>query len=166
MNRLREIRELKRFSQASLAALSGTTQSEISRIERRGITPRSESWRAKLAEALKVSVGRLFPDDVDAPASDPLPPRRVLLRSSRFDDYVPAPQKTPRDPFDDEPAKPEPVAMTRTICRWCGMQYRTENEVKIMVGPNVIKTYGHLSCLEQDVRTDGLEVKKRGGGPR
>jgi hypothetical protein len=34
--------------------------------------------------------------------------------------------------------------------------------VKIVVGENTIRTYGHLSCLEQDVRTDGLELKKRG----
>lgn len=166
MNRLREIRELKGFKQPGLAALSGIAQSEISRIERLGIPPRSESKRAKLARVLEVSVGRLFPDEVGAPAGDPLPPRRVLLRSSRFDDYVPTPRKRPREPFDDEPAEPEPVAITRTVCRWCGMKYKAENEVKIMVGPNVIKTYGHLSCLEQDVRTDGLEVKKRGGGPR
>jgi transcriptional regulator with XRE-family HTH domain len=161
MNRLREIRELKGLKQITLASLSGIAQSEISRIERLGITPRNESKRSKLAKALEVSVGRLFPDDVGAPAGDPLPPKRVLLRSSRFDDYVPAAKKRPRDPFNDEPAKPEPVAMTRTVCRWCGMQYRAENEVKIMVGPNVIKTYGHLPCLEQDVRTDGLELKKR-----
>lgn len=161
MNRLREIRELKGLKQAALAAVSHVAQSEISRIERLGITPRSEFKRAKLAKALEVSVGRLFPDDVDAPAGDPLPPKRVLLRSSRFDDYVPAPKKKPRHPFDDEPAKPEPVAMTRTVCRWCGMQYRADNEAKIMVGPNVIKTYGHLGCLEQDIRADGLELKKR-----
>lgn len=161
MNRLREIREVKGLKQAALAALSGIAQPEISRIERLGFTPRNEAKRMNLARALEVPPGRLFPDPVGPPAGDPLPSKRRLFKSSRYDKYEPPPKKKPRDPFDDEPAKPEPVAMTRTVCPWCGMQYRIENEVKIMVGPNVIKTYGHLGCLEQDVRTDGLELKKR-----
>jgi len=65
------------------------------------------------------------------------------------------------DDVEPELAKYEPIPMTRTICRWCGMRYSPDKEAKIMVGDVVIKTYGHLSCLEQDVRSDGLELKKR-----
>jgi len=153
MNRLREIREIKGFSQADLAAAAGVGQSDISRIERTGITPRKKAMRRKLAAALKVRPARLFPDDVGAPAGEPLPPKRTLFKSSEYADYRPG--------ASAEPAIDEPVPMTRAVCRWCGMQYRVANEVKIVVGENAIKTYGHLPCLEQDVRTDGLELKKR-----
>jgi transcriptional regulator with XRE-family HTH domain len=154
MNRLREIREIKGFSQADLAAAAGVGQSDISRIERTGNTPRKKGMRTKLAAALKVRAGRLFPDDVGAPAGEPLPPKRVLFKSSEYADYRPETSAAP--------APQEPIPMTRAICGWCGMQYNVANEVKILVGENKIKSYGHLSCLEQDVRTDGLELKKRG----
>lgn len=154
MNRLREIREVKGFSQADLAAAAGVGQSDISRIERTGNTPRKKAMRMKLAAALNVRSKRLFPDDVGAPAGEPLPPKRVLFKSSEYADYRPE--------TSTWPAPQEPIPMTRAICGWCGMQYSVANEVKILVGENKIKSYGHLSCLEQDLRTDGLELKKRG----
>ena len=167
MNRLREIREIKGFSQADLAAAAGVGQSDISRIERTGSTPRKRAMRTKLAAALKVRPTRLFPDDVGAPAGEPLPPKRTLFKSSEYTDYRPG---ASAEPAGDEPA-PTRYSLLKSgtenkVCGWCGMNYFVVNEVRITVGEKIVKTYGHLGCLEQDVRTDGLEVKKRGGGPR
>lgn len=157
MNRMREIREQLGIKQGRIAMVAGVSQSEISRIERSGITPRSPLKRARIAKALQSAVAFVFPDPVGTTLGDPLPPRRRLFKSSDYELYPPQ-----RSGGEGEPSAAEPVKMTRTICRWCGIKYSPEREVKIMLGDVVIKTYGHLSCLEQDVRTDGLELKKRG----
>lgn len=157
MNRMREIREQLGIKQGRVAQVAGISQSEISRLERSGITPRSPLKRARIAKALQSNVAVIFPDPVGTELGDPLPPRRQLFKSSQYEAYVPQ-----RPGAEEAVAPAEPVRMTRTICRWCGIKYSPENEVKIMRGDVVIKTYGHLSCLEQDVRTDGLELKKRG----
>lgn len=153
MNRIRHFRELRGVSQVKLAEACSVPQTWISKIERSGITPQKVKAQLSLARALRVSPGELFPDAESTPFEEPLPPKRVLFKSSRFMDPQPAKSAAP--------AHDESLPTTRTICRWCGMKYRDENEVKIVVGENTIKTYGHLACLEQDVRSDGLELKKR-----
>jgi transcriptional regulator with XRE-family HTH domain len=158
MNRIREIRERLGLSQMRLSIKSGVNQSEISRIERSGITPRDDEKRWKLAKVLGVPSAELFPDPMGAPRGNPLAPKKAdLFKSSAYEDYKPAPMP----PAIAPPAPP----LRHSTCKWCGIKYNVEHEVKIMVGDKAIKIYGHLSCLEQDVRSDGLDLKKR-GSPR
>jgi transcriptional regulator with XRE-family HTH domain len=154
MNQIRHFRELRKISQTELAKKCHVPQTWISRTERDGKTPRKEGTRIALCRALRVSMEDLFPEADGAELGEPLAPKHRLFKSSRYLDRQPAKAGAA--------AKPEPIPMTRAICRWCGFKYDVDNEVKITVGENTIKTYGHLSCLAEDVNSGGLELKKRG----
>jgi transcriptional regulator with XRE-family HTH domain len=62
MNRLREVRVVKRISQFRLRLATGIHQSKISLIENGLIEPR-EDEKERLVEALKCTVYDLFPED-------------------------------------------------------------------------------------------------------
>ena len=59
MNRLREAREAKGWTQAELAARVGVSRKTVNTVENRVFTP-SATLAIKLAEALELSVERLF----------------------------------------------------------------------------------------------------------
>lgn len=146
MNKVREFRVREGLSQRQLANLTNLVQCEISRIEISGAELKShQSKRAKIAGALGVTEAECFPD----------PPAIAPLRSSDYEGHKPAPM--PPAVVPEETKHPR-----YSTCKWCGIKYNVEHEVKIMVGDKAIKIYGHLSCLEQDIRTDGLDLKKRG----
>jgi transcriptional regulator with XRE-family HTH domain len=60
MNRLRDVRVLKRFSQMQLRLLTGVNQTKISWIENGFVKPKPEE-KIKLARALGVSPEEIFP---------------------------------------------------------------------------------------------------------
>lgn len=60
MNRLRDIRKAKGFSQLKLALMTGIPPSEISRIENGWLKP-YPGWRKRLARALGTTEAELFP---------------------------------------------------------------------------------------------------------
>jgi putative transcriptional regulator len=59
LNRLREARDAKAWTQAELAARVGVSRKTINTVENRVFTP-SATLAIKLAEALEVSVEQLF----------------------------------------------------------------------------------------------------------
>jgi putative transcriptional regulator len=59
MNRLREAREAKGWTQAELAARVGVSRKTVNTVENRVFTP-SATLAIKLAEALELSVEQLF----------------------------------------------------------------------------------------------------------
>ena len=59
LNRLREARDSKGWTQAELAARVGVSRKTINTVENRVFTP-SATLAIKLAEALELSVERLF----------------------------------------------------------------------------------------------------------
>jgi putative transcriptional regulator len=59
INRLREARDAKAWTQAELAARVGVSRKTINTVENRVFTP-STTLAIKLAEALEVSVEQLF----------------------------------------------------------------------------------------------------------
>jgi transcriptional regulator with XRE-family HTH domain len=61
MNRLREVRVLKRITQFRLRLETGINPSKISLAEN-GLTEFSEDEEQKLAKALNVPVSEIFPD--------------------------------------------------------------------------------------------------------
>ena len=64
MNRLREIRVVKRVTQFQLRLLTGIHQSKISMIENDLISPREDEQK-KIAEALGVRVEEVFPTNTE-----------------------------------------------------------------------------------------------------
>lgn len=64
MNKLRDVRVLKRISQMQLRLLSGVNQTKISWIENGFIKPKPEE-KIKLARALGVNPEELFPPSRD-----------------------------------------------------------------------------------------------------
>ena len=62
MNALKEIRTKAGLSQLDLAKKTNIAPAEISRIENGWLYP-YPGWRKRLAKALKVSEGELFPDE-------------------------------------------------------------------------------------------------------
>jgi transcriptional regulator with XRE-family HTH domain len=65
MNRLREIRVVKRITQFQLRLITGIHQSKISLIENGFIEPQDEE-KEKLAKALGVSLEEIFPANVSS----------------------------------------------------------------------------------------------------
>ena len=61
MNRLKEVRTSKGFSQLTLAKLTNIAPGDISRIENEWLRP-YPGWRKRLAKALGVSERELFPE--------------------------------------------------------------------------------------------------------
>ncbi len=61
MNRLKEVRTSKGFSQLTLAKLTNIAPGDISRIENDWLRP-YPGWRKRLAKALGVSERELFPE--------------------------------------------------------------------------------------------------------
>jgi putative transcriptional regulator len=59
MNRLREARDARGWTQAELAARVGVSRKTVNTVENRVFTP-SATLAIKLAEALEVSVEQLF----------------------------------------------------------------------------------------------------------
>jgi len=62
MNKLREIRVLKRVTQFQLAKLTGVYPSKISLIENEWVEPRLDE-KLKLSRALEVNLKELFPSE-------------------------------------------------------------------------------------------------------
>lgn len=62
MNRLKEQRGIKGFSQLTLAKLTNIAPGDISRIENSWLKP-YPGWRKRLSRVLGVSESELFPDD-------------------------------------------------------------------------------------------------------
>ncbi|MFC1875173.1 helix-turn-helix domain-containing protein [Chloroflexota bacterium] len=60
MNRLKEIRTKRGFSQLTLAKLTNIAPTDISRIENGWVLP-YRGWRKRLARALGVTEKELFP---------------------------------------------------------------------------------------------------------
>lgn len=144
MNNLRRLREARGLTQGKLAKLADIGQSQISKFERTLAMPRLLRTKENLARIFGCSIKAIFPDHVDEQPAKP-----VLFKSSVHEN-------------------PTAAASEIRTCKWCGVHYRSANEVKIMMGDRVLKVYGHMGCLEQDVRTDGMAewiVKKR-GSPR
>jgi transcriptional regulator with XRE-family HTH domain len=65
MNRLREIRVVKRITQFQLRLITGIHQSRTSLIENNFIEPRGDE-KQRLAKALGVSVEEIFPGNVNS----------------------------------------------------------------------------------------------------
>ena len=61
MNRLKEVRTSKGFSQLTLAKLTNIAPGDISRIENDWLRP-YPGWRKRLAKALGISERELFPE--------------------------------------------------------------------------------------------------------
>ena len=61
MNRLKEVRTGKGFSQLTLAKLTNIAPTDISRIENNWLRPYA-GWRKRLARALGVTEKELFPE--------------------------------------------------------------------------------------------------------
>ena len=59
MNRLREVRVIKRITQFQLRLLTGIHQSKISMIENNLVSPR-EDEKARLARALEVTMAEIW----------------------------------------------------------------------------------------------------------
>ena len=70
MNRMREIRVVKRVTQFQLRLLTGIHQSKISMIENDLVSPRQDE-KARLAKALHVKVEEIFPEVNGGPNSKP-----------------------------------------------------------------------------------------------
>ena len=64
MNRLKELRTVKGFSQLTLAKLTNIAPSDISRIENGWLRPYA-GWRKRLARALAVTEKEMFPENHD-----------------------------------------------------------------------------------------------------
>jgi transcriptional regulator with XRE-family HTH domain len=63
MNRLKEIRLQKGFSQLDLAKETNIAPTDISRIENNWLQPYPE-WRKRMAKALDVAESDLFPENI------------------------------------------------------------------------------------------------------